>query len=77
MTKTADLLDSHPDAQVCLLQLRSFGAPSFAGRVATVRCFEDNGLVRQRLGSSGEGRVLVVARSPGRSGSPTVASQTS
>jgi len=59
-TKTADLLDSWPDAQVCILQLRSFGAPSFSGPVATVRCFEDNALVRRRLESPGEGRVLVV-----------------
>ncbi len=58
--KTADLLDANADAQVCTLQLRSFGAPSFSGPVATVRCFEDNTLVRQRLDSRGEGRVLVV-----------------
>jgi regulator of ribonuclease activity A len=58
--KTADLLDAHADAQVCTLQLRSFGAPSFSGLVATVRCFEDNTLVRERLESPGEGRVLVV-----------------
>ena len=42
------------------MQWRSFGAVSFAGPVATVRCFEDNVLVKQRLGSPGEGRVLVV-----------------
>jgi len=28
--KTADLLDAYPDAGVCILQLRSFGAPSFS-----------------------------------------------
>jgi regulator of ribonuclease activity A len=57
---TADLLDAHPDAHVCLVQWQSFGAPSFSGPVATVRCFEDNVLVKQRLSSPGEGRVLVV-----------------
>jgi regulator of ribonuclease activity A len=57
---TADLMDAHEGAQVCLLQLRSFGAPSFSGPVATVRCFEDNTLVRRLLDSPGEGRVLVV-----------------
>ena len=60
MTKTADLLDSRPEAQVCLQPLRSFGALSFSGAVSTVRCFEDNALVRQQLESPGEGRVLVV-----------------
>jgi regulator of ribonuclease activity A len=57
---TADLLDEHPDAQVCVVQLKSFGARSFSGRVATVQCYEDNVLVRQMLGSPGDGRVLVV-----------------
>lgn len=42
------------------MQWQSFGAVSFAGHVATVRCFEDNVLVKQRLASPGEGRVLVV-----------------
>jgi regulator of ribonuclease activity A len=57
---TADLLDEHPEAQVCLLQLRSFGTAAFSGRVATVRCFEDNVLLKQQLSEPGEQRVLVV-----------------
>jgi len=58
---TSDLLDEHgPDAGVCLIQFRSFGARSFSGPVATVLCFEDNVLVRQRATEPGEGRVLVV-----------------
>jgi regulator of ribonuclease activity A len=58
---TSDVLDEHgPGAAVCLIQFRSFGAPSFSGPVATVRCFEDNVLVRQRATEPGEGRVLVV-----------------
>lgn len=60
MTSTADLLDERPDAQVCLLQLRSFGARTFSGRVATVRCDEDNVLLRRLVEQAGEGRVLVV-----------------
>ena len=60
MTATADVLDEHPDAAVCLVQFRSFGAPAFEGRIATVRCLEDNTAVRRRLGAPGEGRVLVV-----------------
>ena len=58
---TADLLDEHGDrAQVCLLQLRSFGPPAFSGPIATVRCPEDNSLLRAAAGEPGEGRVLVV-----------------
>lgn len=63
MTKaTADILDEYGDAaQTGDLQLRQFGGvASFAGRIATVRCFEDNALVRQRANEPGEGRVLVV-----------------
>jgi regulator of ribonuclease activity A len=46
---------------VCELQLQSFGAVrAFSGRIATVRCFEDNVLVKQRAAEPGEGRVLVV-----------------
>jgi regulator of ribonuclease activity A len=59
---TADILDEHGDAaQTGDLQLRQFGGvTSFGGRIATVRCFEDNALVKQRANEPGEGRVLVV-----------------
>src|SRR4051794_38857763 len=58
---TADLLDEHPDALVCLLPLRQFGGvAAFEGPIATVRCFEDNVLVKQRVAEPGNGRVLVV-----------------
>jgi regulator of ribonuclease activity A len=57
---TADVLDEHPDAHVCLIQFRSFGAPSFSGPVATVRCREDNVLLKQQVSAPGDGRVLVV-----------------
>ncbi|SER26922.1 ribonuclease E activity regulator RraA [Lentzea albida] len=59
---TADLVDEHGDAlRVCDLQFRSFGGRArFAGRVRTVRCFEDNDLVRGLLRTPGEGHVLVV-----------------
>ena len=61
MTATADLLDEHPDAPVCSLALRQFGGvASFDGNIATVRCFEDNVLVKQRVAEPGAGRVLVV-----------------
>jgi regulator of ribonuclease activity A len=61
MQATAEVLDEHGErAAVCLLQLRSFGRAAFSGRVATVRCFEDNVLLRSCLDEPGEGRVLVV-----------------
>lgn len=59
--KTADVLDEHGDrAAVCLLPFRSYGAAAFSGGISTVRCFEDNVLVRAAAEEPGEGRVLVV-----------------
>lgn len=62
MTSTADLLDGHGDrAQVCLLPWRTFGGRrAFEGTVTTVRCHEDNVLVKRRATEPGDGRVLVV-----------------
>jgi regulator of ribonuclease activity A len=59
---TADLYDEYEERlQSCDLQLRQYGGRRvFAGPIATVRCFEDNALVKAVLGSPGEGRVLVV-----------------
>ncbi|MBD9402394.1 ribonuclease E activity regulator RraA [Comamonas sp. CMM02] len=36
------------------------GKMQFAGQVTTVKCFEDNSLVKQALDTAGQGRVLVV-----------------
>ena len=62
MTSTSDLWDAHGDsAIVCELQFRQFGGlAAFSGRMATVRCLEDNVLVKQRVSEPGDGRVLVV-----------------
>lgn len=61
MTSTAELLDEHRDrALVCLTQFRSYGRPSFSGRIATIRCYEDNVLLRRRVEEPADGRVLVV-----------------
>ncbi len=61
MAATSDVLDEHGDrAAVCLIQFRSFGSPAFSGTVETVRCHEDNVLVRECAGQPGDGRVLVV-----------------
>lgn len=62
MTATADLYDEHGEALASLsVQLRDFGGVrSFSGPVRTVRCFEDNGLVKAVTQTPGEGAVLVV-----------------
>jgi regulator of ribonuclease activity A len=59
--KTADLCDAHPAVAVCESLFTSYGGRRlFAGRIATVRCHEDNSLVRETLQTAGHGRVLVV-----------------
>ncbi|MEV4456542.1 ribonuclease E activity regulator RraA [Microbispora sp. NPDC049633] len=59
---TADLYDAHGDAlRSCVTQFRSYGARTrFFGQISTVRCLEDNALVKQVLATPGGGRVLVV-----------------
>ncbi|WP_127125146.1 ribonuclease E activity regulator RraA [Georgenia sp. SYP-B2076] len=59
---TADLYDEHEESlQSCDTQLRQYGArASFAGTVVTIRCHEDNAMVKAVLAEPGEGRVLVV-----------------
>jgi regulator of ribonuclease activity A len=61
--KTTDLCDNHPD-KVRIAEPIGFkdygGAKMFHGKIETVKCFEDNSLVRRALESTGEGKVLVV-----------------
>lgn len=64
---TTDVCDAHEarfddgSLQVVALPWRAFGRRrAFAGRVETLRCFEDNAQVREQLQRPGEGRVLVV-----------------
>jgi regulator of ribonuclease activity A len=61
VTTTADVLDQHAErARVCLTQFRSFGQVTFSGRISTIRCFEDNVLLRRQVEAPADGRVLVV-----------------
>jgi regulator of ribonuclease activity A len=62
MPTLADLCDAHEDViEVCHVAFRDFGGrAAFSGPIRTVRCFEDNALVRQALSEPGEGAVLVV-----------------
>lgn len=63
---TCDLCDAHKNDgsggfRVLPPVLRDFGAVRrFSGPVVTVKCFEDNTLVKAAVDSPGEGRVLVV-----------------
>ena len=59
---TADLVDSiGPDVRSCDLQFRQFGGqPEFAGRISTVRCFQDNALLKSVISQPGAGGVLVI-----------------
>ena len=63
---TCDLCDLHKgDASGAFRVLppvfRDYGGlRKFCGTVATVKCFEDNTLVKAAVDSAGEGRVLVV-----------------
>jgi regulator of ribonuclease activity A len=62
LKSTADLYDEFgDDLQSVSLQLRSFGGRSaFEGPIRTIRCVEDNALVKSALGTPGDGAVLVV-----------------
>jgi regulator of ribonuclease activity A len=62
VTATADLYDERGEDLASLpLQLRTFGAHAeFHGPVRTVRCHEDNALVREVLSTPGNGAVLVI-----------------
>ncbi len=59
---TADLVDDiGPDVRSCDLQLRQFGGRAqFAGPVTTVKCFQDNALLKSVLSEPGNGGVLVI-----------------
>jgi len=59
---TADLVDEiGPDVRSCDLQLGQYGGRAqFAGTITTVRCFEDNALLKAVLSKPSDGGVLVV-----------------
>jgi regulator of ribonuclease activity A len=59
---TTDLCDAHADqVRIAAPIFRSFGGkPVFRGAIATLKIFEDNGLVRKTLDTPGHGRVLVI-----------------
>jgi regulator of ribonuclease activity A len=59
---TADLVDDiGPDVRSCDVQFRQFGGRTqFAGPISTVRCLQDNALLKSVLSTPGDGGVLVI-----------------
>ena len=59
---TADLVDEiGPEARSCDTQFMQFGGHTkFSGAITTVKCFQDNALLKSILGTPGNGGVLVV-----------------
>jgi regulator of ribonuclease activity A len=59
---TADLVDDiGPNVRSCDVQFRQFGARTeFAGPISTVRCVQDNALLKAVLSTPGDGGVLVI-----------------
>lgn len=59
---TPDLCDEYPDLiEVVEPLFSNFGGRvAFGGQIVTVKCFEDNSLVKEELAKPGAGKVLVV-----------------
>ncbi len=59
---TPDLCDDHPKlVRVLEPMMGNFGGrESFGGEVVTIKCHEDNSLVKEQAGNSGQGKVMVV-----------------
>jgi len=59
--KTTDLSDYHPETQSCELQFQIRGRRrSFHGQIRTVKCLEDNALLKKVVSEPGLGRVVVI-----------------
>ncbi|RBP50877.1 ribonuclease E activity regulator RraA [Arenicella xantha] len=62
LVSTPDLCDAYPE-QVRVLDsvFNDYGGvTSFFGQVVTIKCFEDNSVVKQLVSTPGEGRVIVM-----------------
>ncbi len=59
---TPDICDEFPDRLQVLdpLFTEYGGKDKFSGEIVTIKCFEDNSLVKTTLGQEGHGKVLVV-----------------
>ncbi len=59
---TTDISDAlHPNVGYVHPEYRSFGVKThFSGEIVTIKCFEDNSLVKQLVEEDGTGKVMVV-----------------
>lgn len=58
---TPDLCDAYPDVAVVEPMFTNFGGhDSFGGEIVTVKCFEDNSVVKDLVARDGTGKVMVV-----------------
>ncbi len=58
---TPDLCDAYPDVAVVEPMFANFGGrDSFGGQIVTVKCFEDNSVVKAQVEQPGKGKVMVV-----------------
>lgn len=61
MISTPDLSDAAPEALAIELPFISFGqVRQFGGQAVTIKCHEDNSLVKSCVEERGQGRVIVV-----------------
>ena len=61
MISTPDLSDAAPEALAIELPWINYGqVRQFGGQVVTIKCHEDNSLVKECVEEAGNGRVLVV-----------------
>jgi len=58
---TPDLCDEFPEVEVLDLVFNNYGGKkAFGGEVVTVKCFEDNSVVKELVDTDGTGKVMVV-----------------
>ena len=58
---TPDLCDAYPDVDVVEPIFSNFGGhDSFGGQIVTVKCHEDNSIVKEQVAQDGTGKVMVV-----------------
>ncbi len=58
---TPDLCDAYPEVAVVEPVFANFGGrDSFGGQIVTVKCHEDNSVVKAQVATPGQGKVMVV-----------------
>lgn len=58
---TPDLCDAYPEVEVLEPLFSNYGGrESFGGEIVTIKCFEDNSLVKENVDKPGKGKVMVV-----------------